>query len=185
MDNKNKKRLALLLLMFAFILSGVTYAYWASDVAGNNKSLNSTRVLVGTGQTVKTTVNLSETSATESKVLVPTGKKAFSTAGAGKEIVEKVTLQFEVKWKSDVPNAAQGTVGQLTFTNTAITIDGATTNNALVNVSKVEPMDIVADGSAVIVSVDVTLLEPETKEVYDAIAGKDIALTFEASVSLQ
>lgn len=185
MNNKTKKRLGVLLLIFGFILSAITFAYWTSGVVNPGVDTETGIILIGQGKEVSTTIDLSKVLA-DDKVLVPTGRIAQSEAVAGKTLVESVVFTLKVKWESDVTNAAQGTNGTLNVTLEDKNIGGSANAeiNGHVNVSFAGAgLTIVADGDEVEITVTVTLTEPATKALYDSIYNQNINLEFKAVVT--
>lgn len=176
---KIRKTMAIaLLLIIALLTSAFTFAYWANGVEGAKKTANG-NVTIGSAQTATTYVNVNDV--TDSKTLVPVGKASYSSSA---NPVESITLTFTVDWKSTNTNAAKGTAGTLTATVKSKTIGGQSTNSDLVNTTLSQPVAIIADGEAVTVTMTVTLTEPSTKAIYDAIANKAVQIQVEFNVAV-
>jgi hypothetical protein len=171
-----------LLVVLAFLVSGFTYAYWATSVTGNNDTAVGT-ITVGEGNTVATTVVVgNETSAGP---LVPVGLVGVSQPGS----VDYVILSFTVDWNS-TSELGEGTVGVLSFGTSDVEIDGSAANIGLLTITYQiggtvtgstlngdGSTSIVADGSTVTVYVKITMSEPASQAVYAAVADKDITFT--------
>lgn len=170
---------AALLGIAAIAASGTTFAYWASSVAASSDTAVGT-VTIGEGNEVTTTVTVADQTASG---LVPVG----FAVDPGE--VEFVVLQFTVAWDSTNQDAA-GHTGTLAVTLTDLEIDGLTTYASLVTtavqiggtvtgatLNADGSTAIVADGADVTVFVKLTLAEPSTRAIYDAVATKDITFT--------
>ncbi len=185
MSNKNKKRLGILLLIFGFILSGISFAYWTQAVINPAEQTVEGIILIGTGKSATTTVALSKVLDGD-EVLVPTGKVSLSDVPSGKTAVDEIKFTVSVVWTSDETNVAAGTPGTLDLVLTNKSIGGSsdsTVNGHAVVAFTGSNLAIVADGDVVEVEVTVTLNEPVDKTNYDAIANKDIELLFTATVT--
>lgn len=172
---KSKKFAVLGLALAAVVASaGISLAYWAASVSGNNDNANGT-VQIGVGHAVTTTVVVSDESGTAA--LVP------ATRAVGSE-VESVTLDFVVDFNSTA-EAANGTLGHLTVTATSVTV-GTHTDDAItayVNIALPAVADIYADGATVTASPVITLSEPTLAD-YASVAGKTITITFNFAVAI-
>lgn len=173
-----------LLVVMAFLVSGFTYAYWASSVVGNNLTATGT-VTVGSGNAVETDVVVGNQ--TGAGPLVPVGFAQYSPNGS----VEFVILQFSVTWISD-NDLADGYLGTLSFGYSNLLIDGVNTNIGLLTVAHqiggsfnvttgafegTPNTQIEADGGPVIVYVRITMTAPGSQAVYNQVATKDITFT--------
>ncbi len=171
-----------LLIMLAVVVSGFTYAFWASSVTGNNSNATGT-ITIGEGNAVATTVVVGNQ--TGAGPLVPVGLVSVSPEGS----VDYVILQFSVTWTSAsaLANGYQGTLG---FNPSNVLIDDADTNAGLVTITYQiggtvtggtlngdGSTQILADGGAVTIFVKVTLGTPATQAVYNQVAGKNITFT--------
>lgn len=177
-----------LLVMLAVITSGFTYAFWSSTV--REGAVASNNVTIGEAKTATFEVTLSsETSGS----LVPVGQVANSLSGA----VEYVLFSFNVIWQDNF--YASGDLSVLT-NPTSVLIGGVGTNSGLVNfeyqvggtvnaASATAAGVLGGDGSvaltpgtAVPVYVLVTLSEPGSQAVYEAIFGDEIVFDVDFSV---
>jgi hypothetical protein len=184
MFKRSRKLVIGLLIMLSVMVSGFTYAYWASAVNQGQITATGT-VTLGEGNAAATTVTVGNQ--TSGGPLVPVGRAAVSQGSA----VEFVVLQFSVVWSSDIANTAIGAAGTLAAVESAVLINGVDTHAGLVNLTirigagfdvNGNPIGtpnnaIIVDGSAVIVYVKVTLTEPSTQAIYNAVAGKNITFT--------
>lgn len=179
---RQKSLVITLLVVLAFLVSGFTYAYWASSVTGNNDTATGT-IQIGEGNEVATTVTVGDQ--TGAGPLVPVGLVSISPMGS----VDYVILQFSVAWTS-AGGKANGVAGTLAFGATEIEIDGDDTYAGLVNITYQiggtvtgstlngdGSTAITTGGSAVIVFVKVTLTEPGSQAIYNAIANGEITFT--------
>jgi hypothetical protein len=173
-----------LLVMLAVITSGFTYAFWAASVSNANDTAAGT-VVIGEGNAVTTGVTVGDQTGTGP--LVPNGRAASSQGSA----VEYVILQFSVSWTapSDTANGATGTLAA-TVSNKQI---AASTDNAGLVVTAVQiggtvtgstlngdgSTAITVNGAPVIVYVKVTLTEPASQAIYNAINGEDITFNLD------
>lgn len=174
---KTKSFLIGVLVTLIVIVSGLSFAYWANNVANAENKTDGT-VEIGTGKDVTTRV---EVGAESGQNLVPEGRADDSNEG---DAVELVVLEYKVYWKED-GDQANGILGKLTaaIDNIAIGGDEDLGRYAVVNIVEGNDADIYLNGEEVIVKVEVTLLEPETRADYLAVAGKTI--TFDISFSVE
>ena len=173
----------LLTLLFAISISSI-YAFWAGIVNSPEDASESQEITIGSGQDVNTQIDVSGTLASEGKMLVPSGKAALSVGGVDKN-VESFEVSYQVYWKeldTEIIASDDNVKGNLEVTAVP-TIIGAENYSDLVHAT-VEPAsaEIVADGEMVEVKLVVTLDEPATKEIYDAIVGKQINMDLSFSV---
>jgi len=188
---RNKKFNALFLAVVALLfmggIAGATYSYWAGSVKAPEATLTQgVSVTVGSGTEVSTTLTLNESS---SGTLVPAGRATGSQ-------VEYVISTITATWLEDITTLATGHSGTLAATVSNVEIGGSDANAALV-VTAVQiggtvtgdtlngdgSTDIALDGAAVPVYVKVTLTEPATQAVYQAVAGKDITFNVNFTVT--
>jgi hypothetical protein len=177
-----------LLVMLAVITSGFTYAFWAASVSGANHTATGT-VEIGEGNAVTTAVIVGNQTGTGP--LVPIGREADSQGSA----VEYVILQFSVSWTAP-GTTANGATGTLAATVSDVKIATSTVNAGLV-VTAVQIGGTVTDstlnndgntaitvnGAPVIVYVKVTLTEPATQAIYNAINGEDITFNLNFAIT--
>lgn len=175
MKKEGTKKTKLLLfanLFLLFMLLAIpTYAYWAGLVKGNNAT-KPEDVIIGEAGEIETTVGVTVGSKTTG-ALVPAGR---ATTGQ----VEEVTLEYNVTWVA-TNTGANYDVGSLEVKVENIKIDNNDANKDLVIITPVTTTtDITLNGEAVSITFKVTLTEPATKEIYEAVAGKTITfdLTF-------
>lgn len=166
-----KKRFIIaLLLMISLVVSGFTYAYWASSVTGDSDAAVGT-VQVGSGDAVTINAVVNDLT-TSGQILVPSG---FANDPGE---VEQVVLTFSVEWVDD--NALTGIVpADITMTVSNVLVDGL--SNSLVNVTpSVSNPTQIALGSTVTFIINVTLDQPLNVSEYNSVAGKTITfdLTF-------
>ncbi len=173
MKKIDKRYLIILLLLVASISASFTYAYWTSDVTGNTVS-NSSTVTIGEGLASKTVVTVTNPESTGT--LVPVGKKTYSVNPTTAK--ESITLEYDVKWASELSNTASGAKGTLSATVKSIKVGTTDTNSIQANLvtSSVVITDsaIVADSATKKVAVTFQLSEPANKAIYDQIATKVI-----------
>ena len=174
---KTKSFLIGVLVTLIVIVSGLSFAYWANNVADAENKTDGT-VEIGTGKDVTTRVEVGTESGQN---LVPEGRVDDSN---GDDAVELVVLEYKVSWKED-GDQAEGILGKLTaaIDNIAIGGDDNLGRYAVVDIVEGNDADINLNGEEVIVKVEVRLLEPETREDYLAVAGKTI--TFDISFSVE
>lgn len=179
---KKRNLLIATLIMFALVVTGFTFAYWAGSLTGDVKTDNVT-IEVGEGKDVTTLVDLGTLPSAANKVLVPEDRIANSVAPeAGKTLVEEIVLTYTVLWKEANPTQDDIT-RELEVSVEDVKIDGSTTNAGLVNIIieidevETETADIKLNGDSLTVKVTITLTEPSTEEIYDLVAGKNITFT--------
>ena len=178
-NKKTTKKFAIALLALLGVVStGATYAYWQGAVLGANQDV-AEKINIGHASEIETAVNVSYL--TDGKELVPSGRVENSATQT-----DLVAFDFSVTWTDEDAVLADAVAnGSLSVTVTGKTIAGAAANIELVNVTLPSAQAIVLSGSAVDVHVEVTLTEPETKAVYDAIIDQEIivALNFAVTVA--
>lgn len=162
---KNKKLVISLLVLLSLVVTGFTFAYWASGVNVTQAPNATGDIEVGVGQDAETTVTITPT--LDDGVLVPAGRATGSQ-------VEELTFTFEVTWEA-VDDTAIGTNGTLLVT--------ASANHTLFVVTPTYNTTIVADGASVLVTVVVTLNEPANQTEYAEVAGNNFTLTVTFNVS--
>lgn len=174
---KTKSFLIGVLVTLIVIVSGLSFAYWANNVANAEEETDGT-VKIGTGKDVTTRV---EVGAESGQHLVPAGRADDSNES---DAVEFVVLEYKVYWIED-GDQAEGILGKLTaaIDNIAIGGDKNLGSYAVVDIVEGNDADIYLNGEEVIVKVEVTLLEPKTRADYLAVAGKTI--TFDISFSVE
>ena len=173
---KTKGLLIGVLVTLILIVSGLTFAYWTNSVK-NAEEKDDQIVNIGTGKEVTTFVNVATSSG---KTLVPEGRVDDCNE---KDATEKVVLTYTVTWTAE-GDQANGVLGKLSVVISNVAIDERTdlANFVTATVASGNNSDITLNGEAVTVTIEVTLKEPENKDDYDAIAGKDI--TFDVTFSV-
>lgn len=168
MKRKNLNKVSLILLLFSFLLTGVMFAYWANSVSGDQTELANT-ITIGAGEELTTTINAQEVFKTTGK-LVPVG---YESEGSVSEIQIKYNILLS-------PNEA-GASGVVA--NLQVTYESLDSPLLIVNITTTSE-EIVADGEAVIVTVKITLQEPQNVEEYNSVANLNfnISLTFKAVI---
>lgn len=158
-----KKILALVVLFV--VLAGSTYAgyaYWDSLQVVDDTST----ITIGEGQFISKTVNV--TTATEGKTLVPAGVVKGDNDIYSAVITTTVSL-----------SKAAATDLTLNAVVSNIKIGTETTNAGLVKVvlTYLAVDQLINKGKSVAVTATVTLTEPTTQAIYEAITGKAITFT--------
>lgn len=164
MKNKNKSAavLAALALFSGASLASTTYAWWNTLQVAKDET-----VLLGEG--VAVTV---DAVVTADKALVPAGHLTNSTTQT-----ELVVLTYDVAFDKDVTETFS-----LDVDISDVEIDGATTYAGLVNFNIDAPATVDNDGT--VVTIEITLTEPSTEEIYNAIANKEITFTITFTTAL-
>lgn len=178
---RKSKILSLITLSItALLLSGFTWAFWASGVSVDGSVTDSNTVTLGTASSANTSIIVAKGTGTE--VLVPKGRVSGTS-------VDEITHTFKVTWKEEHENSATGTKGTLNIVNinNSFLKDGEnpildTMGLALVSIEN--PDRMITIGDTVTVSVKVQLKEPETKEDYLKIAGKKLESQFEFKIAV-
>ena len=175
-NKKTTKKLAVALLALLGVVStGATYAYWQGAVLGADQNAAAS-INIGHASEIETAVNVSNLAA--GKVLVPTGRVENSATQT-----ELVEFNFNVTWTDEDAVLTDAVAnGSLAVVVTGKTIAGANANTDLVNVTLPAAQAIVLSGSAVVVHVEVTLTEPATKAVYEAIIDQEIIVSLNFAV---
>lgn len=191
---KNKKGLLVSLIAVGAVLlagtAGGVYAYWAGTINAPTPVDQGDQVTIGVGQEINTSLSVGAQVGTG--VLVPAGR-----AGVGQ--VEYVVLTNSVTWLETTTTLATGHAGTLSAVvkDGTVKIDGSVTNAGLVGITiqvgGTAPVDgaitatasnaIALAGSPVVTYIKVTLGEPESQTIYQAVAGKTITFDVTFSVS--
>ncbi|HHZ11581.1 MAG TPA: hypothetical protein GYA05_02590 [Acholeplasmataceae bacterium] len=158
------------------IVSGLTFAYWTNFVKDAEKK-DDQSVTIGTGKAVTTSVNVR---ASSGKTLVPEGRVDDCNE---QDATDQVVLSYNVTWTAE-GDQANGVLGKLSVVISNVAIGGRTdlANFVTATVASGNNSNITLNGEAVTVTIEVTLKEPENKDDYEAIAGKDI--TFDVTFSV-
>lgn len=188
---KNLSLLLLLLLMIG-VTAGSVFSYWVGQVKAPAAKDESTELTIGAGLDATTELTINATPGT--KKLVPAGKAELSKGGAAQN-TEKFSTTYNVSWietgEKDVIDSADNVTGTLKLTNKKVLLADADSNDyreasqAVKNLLKIKfdpaAPQIVADGEAVKVTVEVTMDEPN-KASYEQIANKKIKLELNFAV---
>lgn len=162
---RQKKLVITLLVLLAFVVSGFTYAYWASGISITQAGNETANIGIGTGAAATTTVTVTPT--VDDRILVPVGR------ATGLQ-VEELTYTFVVTWVASDDEAA-GATGTLEV--------NASANHTLINVVPTYNTDITAGVGTVTVTVVVTLTEPANQAEYAQVAGNNFTLTVTFNVT--
>lgn len=162
-----KKRTLFIVALVVLLLGSTVgaYAYW-----DNLQQTQAETITIGAGTTLTVTA---DAVAPAGKVLVPAGTVIKA------DDVEEIVLTYNVKLdKAAVANL------NLAVVASNIKINDSTTNASLVTVD-VSLASATVNNSDVVVTVTVTLSEPGTQAIYDAIINQDITfdLTFTATIA--
>ena len=175
---KNKRKLVIgLLITLAVLISGFTFAYWASGITGDNEVAHNT-VSIGVGEAVTTTVTLANSQTAGQ--LVPAGKAGDSSSATP---VDAVVIVYTVTLDEDGDNNSfDGAIATLSVVASDIKVNDVENPYDLVNIALSYTATVAVDGTQT-VTVTVTLGEPADATEYAAVAGKDITfdLTFTAA----
>jgi len=172
---KGKKLVLALLVLFALAVSGSTYAYWASEVNGNNQTVDN-GVNIGTGEEITIDITVSDPE-TFSDKLVPT----TVTPKSGE--TNSITVTYTVTWEDDA--LLDGVVDAEVLANVQ-NIKVANVENPFglisVEASESNPSTI-GLGETVTFTFTVEMAEPTNIEQYNAVANKEITfnITFEVN----
>ncbi len=167
-----------LLVTLAVALTGATFAFWASSIAGDDTTVSSNSITIGEGQAVTTTVSFGAQTADED--LVPTDY--IVSAGD-----DTSTLTFSVSWAEATDLDADGTAGTVVATVSNYSL-GTLSEAQILAMFTFTPdagTAISLDGAAV--SYDITVVfanEPATQAIYDQVANGTLSfdVTFTVTV---
>ena len=166
-----------LLIMLSVIVSGFTFAFWAAGLDGTNSRLESNTINIGTAMNASTSLALG-VGDTGSKNLVPANRANNSVGGLDAN-TESITIVFTVAWNEVVEAGEQanysGSKGNLVVTIENKEIGGSTTHADFVIIALPNTVEITEGATAITISIKVTLLEPETQEIYEAIINQIIS----------
>lgn len=171
------------LALLAFGSVGASLAYWAATVQGTDSNGNG-NINIGEGDTVETTLKISDVTDNKDLRLVP-------AAFANGNNVASITVTFEVTWNSTDANG-NGTVGTLTPVLSSASTAKCTNDAEKAVVLSLLNCEFTSstytiisdDPNATTVAATLTLDEPADKAQYDLIAGQDVALSFAFSVAV-
>ncbi len=165
-----------LLVTLAVALTGATFAYWASSIAGDNTTVSSNSITIGEGEAVTTSVSFGAQTADDA--LVPTDY--IDAAGD-----DTSTLTYSVSWTETTDLDADGTTGTVvaTFSNYSLGTLSDAQILAMFTFTADAATAITLDGAAV--SYDITVVfanEPATQAIYDQVANG--TLTFDVTFTV-
>jgi len=185
MNKKNRKKVVALLIMVSLVLTGGTFAYWASYVEGTSTEAVGT-LEVGSGDKVETKFELSK-EYNSGGLLVPVGQSENSVKGA----TEAIDLSFDIQWVEDEETTQMlgvNAVGAIEVEHTVvIVLDGTELDKddyeniyELVNVeyNKSNASELKLDDEAKTFAFQITLDEPTDQEEYNLIANAEVSITF-------
>lgn len=193
---KTKKGLRIFMLVFGLLLftilasAGAVYAYWLGNV--NNPANRTEQIEMNVGKGIDITdAQLEVTSVAKtdtSKVLVPSGKANLSQ---GTNNVEQYEFETTIKLLSPMSPGATGESKDIKLTKVSASFADDDTHGALVNVVITLASGVAVnhglvplnDNNGLKFKVVVTLTEPSTKQIYDAIQGKQIKIKLQAEMA--
>lgn len=193
---KTKKGLRIFMLVFGLLLftilasAGAVYAYWLGNV--NNPANRTEHIEMNVGKGIDITdAQLEVTSVAKtdtSKVLVPSGKANLSQ---GINNVEQYEFETTIKLLSPMSPGATGESKDIKLTKVSASFADDNTYGALVNVVITLASGVATnhglvplnDNNGLKFKVVVTLTEPSTKQIYDAIQGKQIKINLQAEMA--
>ncbi|MDR4968060.1 MAG: hypothetical protein RG740_00430 [Acholeplasmataceae bacterium] len=174
-----------LLVMLALVVSGFTYAFWASGVTGNSDTAVGS-IQIGEGEAVTTTVTVGNE--TFGGDLVPVG---FEDEDSDPIKVSSVVLTFNVVWTQD-STGAEGTTGTLSVSVDSYDIveydedleEDVTTGLTTAQIDAMFDIDITSgDGASMTLggnqNVVITVTfenEPATQAIYEMVAAGRLIL---------
>lgn len=182
---RQKKLVITLLVLLAFVVSGFTYAYWASsfDVDGTTDEVE---IYIGSGDDVTLTLTVNDVDYT-GDALVPASINGNSDWTNPSGTTKSVQFEFQVTLPANA-----FVEGQIILIETAyeVEITGAlVANYGLVNVDVLQPVSsLTVNGTTdqtLTVTVTVTLDEPTSQAQYNDIATKPIVITFTFTPTIQ
>lgn len=167
-----------LLITLAVALTGATFAYWASSIAGDDTLVSGNSITIGSGEAVTTSVSFAAGSATDA--LVPTAY--IDNTGD-----DTSTLTYSVTWAETTDLDADGTAGTVVATVSNLSLGTLTPAEiqAMFTFTPDAAAAISLDGAAV--DYDITVVfanEPATKAIYDQVANGTLSfdVTFTVTV---
>jgi hypothetical protein len=182
---KNKKIIVSLLIMLSLLVSGFTYAYWASGVTGNSdEALGS--INIGEGDAVNTTVVVGDAD-NFGFDLVPVGFDSDPNDESS------LTLSFSVNWSGTGATGANGTLAVNILevrTVDAITAGthvwafsgGLYGNMFTVSVTSGDGAIVAGTPNTVIITVTFTN-QPASQAIYNQVANGKLEIDIEFDVT--
>ncbi len=168
-----------LLVTLMVALSGATFAYWASSIAGSDTTVSGNSITIGEGQAVTTSVSFDEQTAADA--LVPT--KYIVNPGD-----DTSTLTYSVAWTETTDLDADGTAGTVVATFSNYSLGSLTETEILAMFTfTADPATAIAlDGAAVNYNITVVFAnEPATQAIYAQVANGTLSfdVTFTVTVA--
>lgn len=157
--------------ILAFLLTfgvGTVFAYWAGVISAPTEEKEEPTVTVGVGENITTSLTITPT--VEGQNLVPTNRKDETNT-------DTVTFTYVVEWtENGDTDFGQGHKGTLKVSCKNLKVNGSDANNGLFTVSiNSAETDIYLDqGTVTVVVTIIFATEPETQEIYNQVAGKNI-----------
>ncbi len=168
---RQKKLVITLLVLLAFVVSGFTYAYWASSITVGAIDDQDAVITIGAGEAVSTTAAVG-TIGVDNEDLVPTDY----VVSVGDDTA---VITIPVTWNSE--DGASGALGTLVASSPVLSATGLLEAelNAMFNVTITTNNVSIANGATQSVVITVVFAnEPATKALYDALqAAGEITLT--------
>jgi len=172
-----QKFLALLLAVALALTGGTVFTYWLVSILGGSDEAR-TMITIGAAGSVVTEVELPDLTGDEGD-LIPYGRTP-----QGAQITE-VRLATTVLWLDETQIAA-GIMGELTIELTRLTVNNAVVEPNdplglwnLFNFNFGNPHDVICNAPAgTDVDVRITMNEPTTPELFNAIVAANVAFEF-------
>lgn len=180
-----RKKVIASLLMLSLVLTGGTFAYWASYVEGTSETATGT-LTVGYANGVETEFLIKD-SLVSGGYLVPTGQTINSELGS----VEEINLAYDIRWKEETDTTqveGTNTSGKISISHSLkIKVNGSELDsnkypeifdliNVSYNTSNVTEMTL--NGDTETFAFLVTLEEPSNQVEYNLIEGAEISIIF-------
>ena len=167
---KKRKLVIGMLILLATLVSGFTFAYWASNVSGDTDTATGT-VTIGTGDAVTTTATVSDV--TNSGPLVPVGHSGTN----------QVDLTFNLLWTSNNDATGDALTGVLAVNIDSVQIEGVDYSH-LFTVTLVSGDGAITEDSsqAIVINVEFTN-EPADATEYALVATKSLVITITFTVT--
>lgn len=184
-DKKKKYLIFFLLLAIIPMITGGAYAYWAGNISNPvTPTTKKPQITIGKANDVTTTLTVSDPTS-EVKKLVPAGKVEFSEGGSANN-TDTFSQSFNVNWKDETKTVKSddNVSGNLNVTATPHIANGESYSNLVKVTINSTPKTIkLNDSNPTVVTVTVTLTEPQTKEAYDAIVNQIITVDLNFTVT--
>ncbi|MFW5894382.1 MAG: hypothetical protein ACOCU0_00485 [Bacillota bacterium] len=171
---KSRKMIIGVLLFLAVAVSSATFAYWASEVNGNNDSAAAS-VTIGEGESVNTTVTVGDVGV--DGTLVPVGYEDGSS-------ISNEDKTFTVDWEGN-GDAAEGAEGTLTVTIDSLTL-GSLSQSQIEDMFSIDvsATPTITEGTPLTYTVNVEFTnEPANKTIYDEVENNTLEIDLIFSVA--